>query len=254
MRGRWQTMVGIPLGGLEGGAVARLEGRHSATGGNALRAAVLGANDGLCSNLSLVTGVAGAAIGAHAILITGLAGLIAGACSMALGEWLSVQSARELFKRQIGIEAEELAQTPEEEMEELALIYEAKGLPREKAQELARQLMQNQDTALDTLAREELGVDPNELGGSAWVAAGTSFGLFSLGAIVPVIPYIFMTGGPAVIASLALAALALFAIGAAITLMTGRNVFFSGGRQVPFGLAAAGVTFGIGHLIGAAIG
>ena len=152
-----------------------------AAAGNALRAAVLGANDGLVSNASLVMGVAGAELAGRSILITGLAGLLAGSLSMALGEWLSVQSARELFAHQIGIEREELLAAPEEEAEELALIYQAKGLPAEQARELGQRLVQDQQTALDTLAREELGIDPAELGGSAWVAAITSFLLFSAG-------------------------------------------------------------------------
>lgn len=237
-------------GGMEGGVLARLEGRHRAVGGNALRAAVLGANDGLVSNLSLVMGVAGAALEAHTILITGLAGLLAGACSMAMGEWLSVQSSRELYEKQIAIEADEIAESPEEEQEELALIYQAKGLPAEEAQALAARLMADKDNVLDTLAREELGIDPEELGGSAWIAAGSSFLLFVAGAIVPVLPFMVADGRQAVIASLLLSSAALFFIGAAITLLTGRSAFFSGTRQLLIGLAAAGVTFGIGRLIG----
>src|SRR5207253_2776260 len=152
--------------GVQGSFLGRLEGRHRALGGNALRAAVLGANDGLCSNLSLVMGVAGANLAPHAILLTGLAGLLAGACSMALGEWLSVSTTRESYQRQIQTEADELEQVPEEEEAELALIYQAKGLPEEQAKALAQRLIANQETALDTLMREELGIDPEELGGS----------------------------------------------------------------------------------------
>jgi vacuolar iron transporter family protein len=152
-------------GGLSGGALARLEGRHR-MGGNALRAAVLGANDGLVSNLSLVMGVAGASAASTTILLTGLAGLVAGACSMAMGEWLSVTSSRELNQRQIDIEADELKRMPEEEKEEMTLIYQAKGLDESQARALADRLMANKETALDTLVREELGIDPAELGGS----------------------------------------------------------------------------------------
>jgi VIT1/CCC1 family predicted Fe2+/Mn2+ transporter len=241
-------------GGVEGGALAQIEGRHRASSGNALRAAVLGANDGLVSNLSLVMGVAGAELSGRGILITGLAGLLAGACSMALGEWLSVQSSRELYQRQIGVEAEELRTVPEEEQEELALIYEAKGVPREQAQAMAGRLIADQAAALDTLAREELGIDPEELGGSAWEAALTSFVLFAIGAIVPVAPFIFLSGMSAVIASLLLSAVGLFLIGAGITLLTGRSVLSSGMRQVLFGLVAAGITFAIGRLIGVSLG
>ena len=236
--------------GIEGNALARFEGRHRAIGGNALRAAVLGANDGLVSNLSLVMGVAGAELSGQAILVTGLAGLLAGACSMAMGEWLSVQSARELNQRQLAIEAEEIETVPEEEQQELALIYEAKGLTADEAKALAAKLMADKESALDALAREELGIDPQELGGSAWAAAGTSFVLFAGGAIVPVAPFLFLTGTSAVSVSLLASALALFLVGAAITLVTGRSVFSTGLRQLLFGAAAAGVTYGIGRLLG----
>jgi vacuolar iron transporter family protein len=252
------AITGPARGGMEGSAVARLEGRHRAIGGNALRAAVLGANDGLCSNMSLVMGVAGAAAGAdlgsHAILITGLAGLLAGACSMAMGEWLSVQSSRELFQRQIAIEKEELAASPEEEAEELALIYQSKGLPEPEARRMATVLIADQANALDTLAREELGIDPDELGGSALEAAVTSFALFACGAILPVIPFMFLAGSTAIVASLVVSTIALFGIGAAITLMTGRSVLYTGVRQLVFGYGAAGITYGIGRLIGVSLG
>jgi VIT1/CCC1 family predicted Fe2+/Mn2+ transporter len=236
-----------------GPLIARLEGRHRGLGGNALRAAVLGANDGLCSNLSLVMGVAGADLAPHAILVTGLAGLLAGACSMALGEWLSVSTTREAFQRQIKTEADELEQVPEEEQEELALIYQAKGLPEDQARVLAQELISNKETALDTLVREELGIDPEELGGSAWGAAVTSFLLFAIGAIFPVAPYFALTGLAAVIASLAASGIALFLIGAGTTLFTGLGVWFSGLRQLLIGFAAAAVTYGIGKLIGVAV-
>lgn len=246
--------IGEQPQGISGGAVAQLEGRHRASGGNALRAAVLGANDGLVSNASLVMGVAGAELAGRSILITGLAGLLAGSLSMALGEWLSVQSSRELYAHQIAIERDELLAAPEEEAEELALIYQAKGIPAEQARELAQRLVQDHDAALDTLSREELGIDPKELGGSAWVAAATSFLLFSAGAIVPVFPFFLAEGMPAVIASVILSMLALFAIGAAITIITGRDALQSGLRQVVFGVVAAAITFGLGRLIGASIG
>jgi VIT1/CCC1 family predicted Fe2+/Mn2+ transporter len=240
--------------GAAGSELARIEGRHRSVGGNALRAAVLGANDGLCSNLALVTGVAGATTGAHAILVTGLAGLIAGACSMALGEWISVTSSRELAQRELGVERDELAAAPEEEREELQLIYEAKGIPKEEARQLSQRLLADHGAALDVLAREELGIDPSELGGSARVAAVTSFLLFAFGAIFPVLPYVFTTGTTAIVASLLISSIALFGIGAAITLFTGRPVWVSGGRQTVLGLGAAGLTFGLGSLLGTALG
>ena len=239
--------------GLSGATLARLEGRHRGMGGNALRAAVLGANDGLVSNLSLIMGVAGADMAPRAILVTGLAGLLAGAFSMALGEWLSVNTARESAQRQISTEAAELDQIPQEEQEELALIYQAKGVPEDLAKTLAQQLIANKKTALDTLVREELGIDPDELGGSAWIAAATSFMLFAVGAIFPVAPYFALAGTPALIASLAASGVALVLIGAGTALFTGRGAFFSGVRQLAVGFAAAGVTFGIGKLIGVAV-
>ncbi len=248
-----QTIVGGMRGGMEGSAIAQLEGRHRAASGNALRAAVLGASDGLLSNFSLVMGVAGAEMNGSGVLVAGLAGLLAGAFSMALGEWISVQSSRELYERQIGIERDELAANPSEEQEELTLIYQAKGLPEDQAQTLAARLTAEPANALDTLAREELGVDPEELGGSAWEAALTSFFLFALGAIIPVAPFLFLGGLTAVVVSVALCGLGLFGIGAAITLLTGRSVLRSGSRQVVIGFAAAAITFGIGRLIGVSI-
>jgi len=230
-----------------------LEGRHRSTGGNALRAAVMGANDGLVSNLSLVMGVAGATLAGSGVLIAGVAGLLAGSISMALGEWLSVQSSRELYENQLKTEAEEIESAPEEEAGELSLIYEARGLSPETAHKLASQILANKDTALDTLAREELGIDPTQLGGSAWEAAITSFILFALGAIIPVAPFIFTKGMPAVFISIGLSALGLFGLGAAITLFTGKPVWKSGLRMVVFGLLAAAVTFGIGRLIGVSV-
>jgi vacuolar iron transporter family protein len=240
-------------GGFAGNDVARLEGRHRTTGGNQLRAAVLGANDGLVSNLSLVMGVAGASMNERMILVTGLAGLLAGAGSMALGEWLSVQSSRELYRHQLETEQAELTAAPEEEEEELALIYQARGLGQDQARAFAASMMRDPATALETLAREELGIDPEELGGSAWEAAITSFLLFAMGAIVPVLPFFFSAGPLALVLSVVFSTVALFTVGAAITLFTGRTVFFSGSRQVVFGLVAAALTFGIGRLVGVSL-
>jgi VIT1/CCC1 family predicted Fe2+/Mn2+ transporter/rubrerythrin len=241
-------------GGMSGGPVAQLEGRHKAGGGNALRAAVLGANDGLLSVLSLTMGVAGATNSNTGVLIAGLAGVLAGAGSMALGEWLSVQSSRELYEHQIKIEAEEVAENPEEEQEELALIYQSKGLPEDRAKEMAAHMMADKANILDTLSREELGIDPEELGGSPYEAAITSFFLFAFGALFPILPYFFLSGSTAIIISLIVSAFGLFIIGAAITLMTGRSVWFSGTRQVIVGVAAATLTYGVGKLIGVSVG
>ncbi len=240
-------------GGMGGAAVAQIEGRHRGAGGNALRAAVLGASDGLLSNFNLVMGVAGAQLSGRSILLTGFAGLLAGAISMALGEWISVQSSRELYQKQLRTEREEIAANPEEEIDELVLIYQARGLDEAEARALAERIMADEETALDTLARDELGIDPGELGGSAGEAAATSFFLFAAGAVLPVIPYIFFSGNTAVLVSAGLSALGLFLIGAAITLFTGRSVIYSGSRQVLFGLAAAAATFTVGRLIGVAV-
>ena len=240
-------------GGIAGPLLAQFEGRHRSAGGNELRAAVLGASDGLTSNLSLVMGVAGATLIGHAVLIAGLAGLLAGAFSMSIGEWVSVQSARELSQHQINIERQELQEAPMEEREELALIYQSKGIDERTARELAANLMQQGTTALDTLAREELGLGPEDLGGSAWGAAITSYFLFALGAIIPVFPFIFTNGLVAVGISLALGVLGLFGIGAGVSLTAGSPLWKAGGRQVLLGLVAAGITFGLGKLIGSAV-
>ena len=242
------------VGGLPGATLAQLEGRHRGGGGNALRAAVLGANDGLVSNLSLVMGVAGAAVSGRTILLTGLAGLIAGSCSMAMGEWLSVNSAREMTQRQIDEAQRALAAAPQLDKAELAVIYQSKGLDPADAEALANTLFQSHDAVLDTLAREELGVDPEELGGSAWAAAVSSFCLFAFGAFFPVIPFAFTDGWTAVAVSLGLSGAVLAAIGAATSRFTGRGVGVSAIRQLGIGYLAALVTFGLGRLIGVSIG
>ena len=233
---------------------ASLEGRHRAGGGNALRAAVLGANDGLISNFSLVMGVAGAAFAADALLLTGVAGLLAGACSMALGEWLSVQNARELYQRQIASERDEREAVPDEEVEELVLMYRAKGLDAARARSMAESIMADKAHALDTLVREELGIDPDDLGGSAWQAALTSFVVFAVGAALPVLPLLFLDGRAALLACAALSAAGLFLIGALVTLFTGRGLLASGLRQLAFGLGAAGITYALGDLLGVTLG
>lgn len=247
-------VAGSVKGGMEGSVLAQIEGRHRSGGGNALRAAVLGANDGLVSNLSLVMGVAGATLQGKSVLISGLAGLLAGAISMGLGEWLSVTSSRELYKRQISTEAMEIESNPQEEIEELTLIYESRGIATETSRNLAEQMLTDKASALDTLSREELGVNPRELGGSAWEASITSFILFALGAIIPVAPFFFLNGYTAVFTSIGISAVGLFGLGAAITLFTGRKVLYSGFRMVIFGLIAAGVTYGIGSLFGTRLG
>lgn len=222
--------------------------------GNALRAAVLGSTDGLVSNLSLVMGVAGSGAPHETIVVAGLAGLVAGSLSMALGEYLSVQSARDLLANELRIEAGQLAASPDAEVAELRGIYERKGVPPRMAAELADHMVRSDpDLALDTMAREELGFDPNELGGSAWVAAGTSLVLFALGAAVPLVPFLFAGGQGALIAAAGLSAAALFGLGAGITRLTGGGAVRSGLRQLAFGASAAAITYGIGAAVGSAI-
>lgn len=237
-----------------GAQLSKFEKRHRSVGGNAIRAAVLGGNDGLVSNFSLVMGVAGATSGQEGVLLAGLAGLLAGALSMALGEWISVKSSQELYENQMQLEMEELETNPEGEQRELALIYIAKGVPEAQARQMAADIMSDKSQAHAVLVQEELGINAEELKGSAVEAAVYSFLLFSVGAIIPVIPFLLTSGPLAIGLSVAASAVGLFLIGAAITLFTGRNVWFSGFRQVLFGLMAAGITFGIGKLIGVAVG
>ena len=172
---------------------------------------------------------------------------------MAMGEWLSVQSARELYRKQIATEADELAQVPEEEKAELVLIYQAKGLSPQEAGAIAERVMRDKGTALDTLSREELGINPEDLGGSPWAAAASSFLVFVIGAIVPVASFFFLSGTNAILLTAAVSAVALFVVGATVTVFTGRGILFSGTRQLTIGLAAAGITFAVGRLLSVAI-
>ena len=227
------------------------------SGGGNLRAAVFGVNDGLLSNASLILGVAGAAADAKTIAMTAIAGLAAGAFSMAAGEYVSVRSQRELFERQIALERDELAEYPEEEALELAMIYEARGIPKADALALATKLIGDPEHALDTLAREELGLNPDELG-SPWGAAVSSFAAFAMGGAIPLLPFLLplsgVLSGRALMVAMALTAIALFGIGASLSLFTGRNAWFSGARMLLIGALAGGVTFSIGKLFGVALG
>jgi len=243
----------VRRGGMAGADIARAERWHRGGSGNELRAAVLGANDGLVSNFCLMMGVAGAGVPTGTVLLTGLAGLVAGACSMALGEWLSVTNASELARTQIDKERDELEHTPEAEQKELALIFQAKGLQRSEAQRVASEIMRDKSAALDTLVREELGIDPAELGGNPWSAAGFSFVLFALGALFPVLPFLAMNGTQAVLASIGTSALALGAVGVMSSLFSGRGIGYSALRQIVVGCAAAALTYGIGALLGVSL-
>jgi vacuolar iron transporter family protein len=226
---------------------------HRSDRSGALRAAVFGINDGLVSNASLVMGFAGSGAASTVILFAGLAGLLAGAFSMAAGEYISMRSQREAYEREISLEAQELREDPEAEAEELALIYRAKGFDSEQAQQAATAIMADREVALNTMAREELGLDPDELG-SPWSAAISSLFAFALGAIVVVLPYLFGSGQAALICAIVLAGLALFAVGGTIGVLNGRGAWRSGIRQLLIGGTAALMVFGIGHLIGVSAG
>ena len=222
--------------------------RGMGSGGN-LRAAVFGVNDGLISNASLIMGIAGATADNKLILLSGAAGLIAGAFSMAAGEYVSVRSQREMFEYQIGLEKEELDHYPEEEAEELALIYQARGLSRNDAVKLATQLTAEPARALDTLAREELGLNPDDLG-SPWGAALFSFSAFAVGAVIPLLPFLFASGVKSMTIAIALTMLALFGVGTVLSLFTGRNAWWSGARMLGIGAAAGAVTYMMGKMLG----
>jgi vacuolar iron transporter family protein len=236
------------------GAASGAEGRHRGLSGRGnLRAAVFGVNDGLVSNASLILGVAGAAAGSEVILLSGIAGLLAGAFSMAAGEYVSVRSQREMFEYQIGLEADELEQYPEEEAGELALIYEARGVPRKQAQKMATDIIADPDKALDALAREELGLNPDELG-SPWGAATFSFLAFSGGALIPLLPFLFARGTGALFVSIVLTAIALFSVGATLSLFIGRRALTGGLRMLAIGGGAGALTYLIGTLLGVTLG
>lgn len=228
--------------------------RHRSVSGGNLRAAVFGVNDGLVSNASLILGVAGAGVGDAYVLTAGVAGLLAGALSMAAGEYVSMRSQREMYEYQIGLERDELAEYPEEEAEELALIYEARGMELAQARELAAGLIRRPEHALDTLAREELGLNPEDLG-SPWGAALASFLAFAMGAILPLAPFLLpMRGGNELPLAIAVTAVSLFAVGAVISLFTGRSAAASGLRMMAIGGGAGLATWLIGRLVGVGLG
>ncbi|MDP9182950.1 MAG: VIT1/CCC1 transporter family protein [Actinomycetota bacterium] len=221
---------------------------HRDVTGGWLRPSVFGITDGLVSNTALIVGVAGAGVSAHTVIITGLAGLAAGAFSMATGEYVSVASQAELTRAEIELEKSELKRVPAAEQRELAGIYVKRGLDPELAKEVARQLHRDPEVTWRIHAREELGVDPDDLP-SPWLASGTSFVAFALGAVLPVLPYLL--GATTLPASLALAALGLFGAGALVSRFTTRSWWYSGGRQLVLGAVAAAVTYGVGSAVGA---
>jgi VIT1/CCC1 family predicted Fe2+/Mn2+ transporter len=217
-----------------------------------LRAAVFGVNDGLLSNTSLILGVAGAGADPRAVLLTGVAGLLAGAFSMGAGEYVSVRAQRELFEHQIAEESAELERYPEEEAEELARVYEARGVPLDEARAMTAKLVKDKDKMLATLAREELGLDPDDLG-SEWSAAGSSFAAFAVGAAAPLVPFAAGAGSRALPIAIAIAGVALSAVGATLSLFSGRGAIRGGLRMLAIGALAGAATWGIGQLIGVSV-
>jgi VIT1/CCC1 family predicted Fe2+/Mn2+ transporter len=227
--------------------------RHRSFGGKGnLRAAVFGVNDGLVSNVSLILGIAGASSNNSFILLTGTAGLLAGAFSMAAGEYVSVRSQREMYEHQIELERAELDEYPKAEAEELALIYAARGMPKDEAHELATRTIADPKLALDTLAREELGLNPDELG-SPWGASLSSFFSFAAGAAVPLVPFLLSSGDRALISAILLTAVSLFSVGALISLFTGRSAVRDGLRMLAIGAGAGAITYAIGRLMGVSL-
>jgi vacuolar iron transporter family protein len=222
-----------------------------ATGGKsgALRAAIFGINDGLVSNLSLIMGVTGAAVDNKIIVLAGVAGLLAGAFSMAGGEYISMRTQREVFERLIHLEAHELATEPEEEREELIGIYREKGVPQDVAEQLVDALHADPELALATHAREELGIDPDEGLGSPWGAALSSLVMFAFGAFVPLLPFLIGSGTGAALVSALASGATLFAVGALMSMLTGKSVVLSGARMLVIGATLAAITFGVGRLL-----
>ncbi len=251
--GHGRVVAALSGGNTAGGRIAASEGRHRRGAGGMLRASVFGVNDGLVSNFSLVMGVAGGTSDNGIVLLAGIAGLVAGAFSMASGEWVSVRSQRELFENELRIEREELAAFPAEEREELELIYQAKGIDADEAKALVDTIMEKPDVALDTMAREELGLDPAALGGSPWVAAASSFVAFALGALVPIIPFLVGSGAAATVTAAVLSLIGLFAVGASISVFTGRHAGRSGLRMALIGAVVAAATYGVGTLVGVGV-
>ncbi len=235
--------------------VDEIGARHRGIGsGGNLRAAVFGVNDGLVSNASLILGVAGAGAESPAILTAGVAGLLAGALSMAAGEYVSVRSQREMYQYQIGLERQELAEYPEEEAEELALIYAARGMDEDRARQLAQEIIATPELALDALAREELGLNPDDLG-SPWGAAIASFLSFAIGAGMPLLPVLLATPGPSAPLAwvVAVTAVMLVTVGMTLSLFSGRGAIAGGLRMLAIGGGAGLLTWVIGALIGATL-
>ena len=228
------------------------EGHHRNVTRGGYRAAVFGVSDGLVSNVALILGVAGASSGQELVRIAGLAGLIAGAVSMAAGEYISMQAQRELLERELEMERREHVRNPEHEVEELAEIYESRGMDAETAREMATNIMDDPEKALEVHAREEMGIDPNELGNPVF-AATTSFISFALGAVLPLLPWFFGGGNGAIVGSIALGVVGAVLVGGALALATSRSIVRGSLRQLVIAAAAAAITFGIGSAVGVGV-
>jgi len=215
----------------------------------AVRAAVFGINDGLVSNVSLILGVAGASSNPNFIILAGIAGLGAGAFSMAAGEYISMRSQRDLFEYQIAVQKNELEAFPEKKIAELAHIYVARGLSESDAMIFATKMLQDKTQGIDALAREKLGLNPNELG-SPWRAAFSSFGSFSVGALIPLLPFLYHDGLKSLIASIVLVGCALLTVGMILSRLTNRNIWWGGLRMLMIGMFAGATTFSIGRIVG----
>ena len=255
-RAHRRTLVGLSRGEPTDARelIASRERWHrSSKSAGSIRAAIFGMNDGLLSNLSLILGVAGAGVEPRTVVVTGFAGLLAGAFSMAVGEYTSVASQRDLLARQVALEKREIDEAPEEEAAELALIFKQKGLSTEQASRTAAELLKNPESAADTLVREELGLDPNDLG-SPMGAAVSSFAMFSVGAFLPLIPFLATTGTLAVVLSASVAFAVLATVGGLVGFLSGTPVWRSAFRTAGLGAIAASVTYGVGRIFGATVG
>jgi VIT1/CCC1 family predicted Fe2+/Mn2+ transporter len=230
-----------------------IRNHHGSNGrSGSLRAAVFGVNDGLVSNFSLVLGMAGADVGGQVVILAGIAGLVAGAFSMAAGEYVSMKVQREVFESAIDLERQEIADEPEHEQQEVEVILRAQGVPAEDAVRIAARVMEDPELALDLMARQELGLDPDELG-SPMGAASSSFGAFAVGALIPLMPFVLLAGGLAIVVSVVVSGLCLFAVGALAARLSERPAFFGGARMLLIGALAAAVTYGIGKVFGVSL-
>jgi VIT1/CCC1 family predicted Fe2+/Mn2+ transporter len=230
--------------------LAAIRRHHGSTGrSGSLRAAVFGVNDGLVSNFSLVLGIAGADVGSQVVILAGIAGLVSGAFSMAAGEYVSMKVQREVFEGAIDLERREIVEEPTAELREVEVILRAQGVPSEDAERIAPRVMADPELALDLMARQELGLDPDELGAPVG-AATSSFASFAVGALIPLLPFVLLASGLALIVAVAVSGLGLFAVGALASRLSGRPALFGGARMLLIGAAAAAVTYGIGKLFG----